>query len=245
MTYCLAITLDAGLVMASDSRTNAGVDNVSTYTKMHTFGVPGECQFILLSSGNLATTQAVINQLNRDILDDARRNLFRVRHLFEAAEYIGELSQQIQRKNNDGVTIGGYNPEATFLLGGQIGKKPAAIYLIYPQGNYIAASPYAPFLQIGESKYGKPILDRTVYPGLSLEDAARCALVSLDSTLRSNVSVGLPLDLLIYRRDSLDEGQRLRFEMDTPYYLALKASWSQGLRQAFKGLPRFDWEQQN
>jgi putative proteasome-type protease len=242
MTYCLAIALDAGLVMASDSRTNAGVDDISSYTKMHIFGIPGECQFILLSAGNLATTQAVINQLNRDILEDSQRNLFRVRHLFEAADYLGGLSYHIQHKNNDAVRASGYNPEATFLLGGQIGKKPTAIYLIYPQGNYVAASPYVPFLQIGESKYGKPILDRIIHPEVSLEDAARCALVSMDSTMRSNVSVGMPVDLLIYQRDSLIEGRRLRFAADTPYYTALRASWSQGLKQVFKGLPRFEWE---
>jgi putative proteasome-type protease len=228
--------------MASDSRTNAGVDNVSTYNKMHTFGVPGESQFVLLSAGNLATTQAVVNQLNRDILESARRSLFRVRHLFEAAEYIGELSHAIQHKNGTALRASGYNPEATFLLGGQVGDKPPGIYLIYPQGNYITASPYAPFLQIGESKYGKPILDRIIHPELSLEEAARCALVSLDSTMRSNVSVGMPIDLLIYRRDSLMAGRRLKFDASTAYHLAFKASWNQGLRKAFKELPKFEWE---
>lgn len=244
MTYCLAITLDSGLVMASDSRTNAGVDNISTYTKMHTFGISGECQFILLSAGNLATTQAVINQLNRDILDNARRSLFRLRHLFEAADYLGELSYDIQHKNNDAVRTSGFNPEATFLLGGQIGKKPPAVYLIYPQGNYVAASPYSPFLQIGESKYGKSILDRMIRPEFSLEDAARCALVSLDSTMRSNVSVGMPVDLVIYSRDSLVEGRRLRFDAESLYYSTLRTSWGKGLKQVFKSLPRFDWEQE-
>lgn len=243
MTYCLAISVDAGLVMASDSRTNAGVDQVSVYTKMHTFGIPGRRQLIVLSAGNLATSQAVINQLRQDIANPhSPLNLDRAKCLSQAADYIGRISCRIQHKHNKMAPRSGFNSEVTFLLGGQIGAESPEIYLIYPQGNYIAASPYAPFLQIGESKYGKPILDRVVDPGISLEDAARCALVSLDSTMRSNISVAPPLDLIIYRKDSLLEGRCLRFELDTPYYAALKASWSEGLKKAFGELPKFDWE---
>ncbi len=243
MTYCLAITVDAGLVMASDSRTNAGVDQISTYSKMFHFGIPGQRRFVLLSAGNLATTQAVVNQLRYEMTDAAAiPSLAGVAHLFEAADYIGSLSVQVQQRNNDAVRACGFSPEATFLLGGQIGSEPHGIYLIYPQGNYITASPYEPYLQIGETKYGKPILDRIVHCGLSLDDAARCALVSLDSTMRSNVSVGPPLELLIYPRDSHGPGRHVRFDPEDPVYARFKHSWGQGIKEAFGRLPRFDWE---
>ncbi|MGH8502277.1 MAG: peptidase [Gammaproteobacteria bacterium] len=241
MTYCLAIRLDEGLVLTSDSRTNAGIDQVSTYSKMHTFGIDGERQFVLLSAGNLATTQAVVNRLERDIADNAEASLNSVEYLSQAAEYLGEINRNQASKFSDAVVQGDFNPEATFLLGGQIGAQPPAIYLIYPQGNYISASAETPFLLLGESKYGKPILDRIITPATSLQDAVHCSLVSMDSTMRSNATVGPPIEIMVYVKDSLRLDHRLRLDADDPYLLQLKKAWDKNLKQAFVKLPKLDW----
>jgi len=246
MTYCLAIKVNDGLVFASDSRTNAGVDYVNTYSKMHSFGVRGERLYVLLTSGNLAVTQAVVNSINRDLeRADAKVSLNSVEYMFDAAQYIGELSFRVQQQNNEQLQQRGINVEASFILGGQIGGGPPNIFLIYPQGNYITASEETPYLQIGETKYGKPILDRVIHPETTLEDSARCALVSLDSTMRSNISVGPPLELAICKRDSLQIDRRLSLKYSTPLYSRLQKRWNEGLRRAFERLPRFDWEQKD
>lgn len=233
MTYCLAIALDEGLVFTSDSRTNAGVDQISTYSKMRTFGVDGARQFVLLMAGNLATTQSVVTQLERDIWERAPESLLTVRDMNEAAEYLGKISVSQQTKN----TGGGATYEASFILGGQISSRKPMIMMIYPQGNYITTSEDTPFLQIGESKYGKPILDRILTPTTSLDSAAVCALVSMDSTMRSNIIVGPPIELLIYRKDSLSLDERLRLTEDHPYLRELKKSWDSLIKQAFRQLP--------
>lgn len=244
MTYCHAIKVKDGLVFASDSRTNAGVDHVNTYSKMHTFLVAGERLFVLLSAGNLATTQAVVNAIRRDLLaGDGRENLNSVKYLFDAADYVGKLSTDIQREYRARAFGHDFNPEASFILGGQISGQEPELFLIYPQGNYIATSDTTPYLQIGETKYGKPILDRVIEVDTSLEDAARCALVSLDSTVRSNVSVGPPFELAIYRRDTLQIDHHLELMPNKALFAELKHSWNDGLRRAFDDLPRFDWEQ--
>lgn len=243
MTYCVAIKVNDGLIFASDSRTNAGVDNVSTFSKMHAFVKEGQAVLVLLSAGNLATTQSVITRLNKDIRNPGRGvNLYSVQDFDDACSYVGEVSRGVQRKYADGRQQNGFNVEATFILGGQIGDQDPGIALIYPEGNYLTATEETPFLQIGELKYGKTILDCIIIPGLSLEDAARCALVSLDSTMRSNISVGPPLELLIYRKDSLRVDQRYKYELDSPFYTTLRQAWSENIRQAFFSLPRFDWE---
>jgi putative proteasome-type protease len=243
MTYCLAISLDAGLVLASDSRTHGGVDYVRTHSKMHVFGTRSDRLFVLLSAGNLATTQAVVNRIHRDIYDpDAAMSLNTCRYLFEAADYVGEISFQVQQRHAEVLQKSGFNPEASFILGGQIAPQPHGIFMLYAQGNHICASPETPYLQIGESKYGKPILDRVIEPGLSLEDAARCALLSLDSTMRSNISVGPPVELLIYRAGTLVPSRRVSYDLTTPYYASLREQWHQGLNSVFKGLPAFEWE---
>jgi putative proteasome-type protease len=242
MTYCLAIKVNNGLVFASDSRTNAGVDYVSTYSKMFTFDLPKDRAIMLLSSGSLATAQAVVNLIRRDIETDAAVSLKNVNYLFDAAHYIGELSQKIQKEHGESLRQNNISPEASFILGGQIKGREPNIYLIYPQGNYISASENTPYLQVGETKYGKPILDRIITPATSLDDAARCALVSLDSTMRANISVGPPLELAIYEKDSLAFNHRLSLTYGTPLYTALQKSWNEGLRRAFNRLPRFEWE---
>lgn len=237
MTYCVSISIEAGLVFVSDSRTNAGVDNISTYSKMHTFGVPGERQFVVLSSGNLATTQAVIGHINKDIHQFAPVNLMTVPHLSDAADYVGRVNREQQEKQ----TGGGTAFEASFIIGGQIqGGRPES-YLIYPQGNHITTSDDTPFLQIGESKYGKPILDRILTPASTLETAALCALVSMDSTMRSNITVGPPIEVMVYERDSLVLGRHYRFEDSSEYLRELKKSWDAKLKEAFNSLPPIAW----
>lgn len=237
MTYCLAISLQDGLVFVSDSRTNAGIDNVSTYSKMYGFGIPGARQFTVLTSGNLATSQAVIAAVKRDIKQAAEVNLMNVDDLEQAAEYIGELSVQHQEKS----AASGINVESNFIIGGQLEEQPPGVYLVYPQGNYITTSADTVYLQIGESKYGKPILDRILSPESSLETAGMCALVSMDSTMRSNLTVGPPVELTIYEAGALQPGRYYRFEEDSEYLRQLKRSWDKLLKDAFKRLPPVAW----
>jgi putative proteasome-type protease len=237
MTYCVAVTINSGLVFVSDSRTNAGVDSVSTYSKMFSFGVPGERQFVILSAGNLATTQGVISHIKHDIKQRADVNLMNVPHMTEAADYVGELSRAQQEKHSSP----GVNFEASFIVGGQIADIKPSIYLVYPQGNHITTSFNTPYLQIGESKYGKPILDRIVSPEINLETASLCALVSMDSTMRSNITVGPPIELTIYQTDSLIPGNYYRYEEDSEFLRELKRSWDNNLRDAFNRLPHVAW----
>lgn len=243
MTYCLAISLNKGLVFASDSRTNAGVDYVSTHSKMHTFAWPGERVCVLLTAGNLATSQAVVNIIKNDLEEpNAEFDLRSGKHLHEVAHYIGQISQKEQSQHAGAMEKSSSSAEASFIIGGQVAGQAPEIYLIYPQGNYISASPETPYLQIGENKYGKPILDRIITPSTSLEDAARCALVSLDSTIRSNISVGPPVELTIYTCDTLEEPVHMKLTLNSPMYKSLQKHWNEGLRRAFKRLPRFEWE---
>ncbi len=236
MTYCLTIKTDQGIVFASDSRTNAGVDQVSTFSKMHTFEVAASRAFCLLSSGNLATTQAVLRQIRRDNDMASDTCLNNAQDMAEAAEYIGSLSRAEQRKHSSRGDDS-FNPEASFILGGQLADRQHQIYLVYPEGNYIVATEQTPFLQIGELKYGKPILDRIISKDLSLELAARCALVSMDSTIRSNLTVGPPVELLIYKAGSLKFGERLVLQEENPYFHQLRQAWQEGLKATFDRLP--------
>ena len=237
MTYCVGIIVNQGLVLASDSRTNAGTDQVSTYSKMHAFCGDGERMFTLLSSGNLATSQAVIRRLRQDLESRARTSLKTVRQVSEAAEYIGQLSTAEQQKHAR-LPGDSFKPEANFIIAGQIKGQPHQIYMVYPEGNYIRASRGTPYLQIGELKYGKPILDRIIEPELDLETAARCALVSMDSTMRSNVTVGPPVELLIYDSGSCTPGYRYLLEEDDNYLRELRMAWQERLKEAFTNLPR-------
>jgi putative proteasome-type protease len=241
MTYCLAINVKDGLVLCSDSRTNAGTDNVSTYSKMFTFSLPGSRFLALLSAGNLATTQAVVKKLNNDIPAGLLPNLSTVATMQDAADYVGMVSTQLQKVHSSR-DMGCTNFESTFILAGQIAGQSPEIYMIYPQGNYIHESPDHPFLQIGEIKYGKPILDRVIKPEVPLAPAARCALVSMNSTVRSNLTVGPPIELMIYKRDALDGGRRMVFREDDPFAREISEKWSQGLFEALDKLPHFDWE---
>jgi putative proteasome-type protease len=236
LTYCLAIRVDQGLIFASDSRTNAGADHVSTFSKMHCFEQPGERAICLLSAGNLATTQAVLRQVRRDNERGSGLSLNSARDLAEAAEYVGSLSREEQRKHGS-KRDEKFSPEASFILGGEIAGRPHRLYLVYPEGNYISATLQTPYLQVGELKYGKPILDRIVHQDLSLEVAARCALVSMDSTMRSNATVGPPVELLIYTAGAKRFGKRLVLQEDNAYLHELRQAWQTGLEEAFRRLP--------
>lgn len=239
MTYCLAISLDAGVCFLSDSRTNAGVDNVSTYSKMHTFGADGERQIVILSAGNLATTQGVVGQIKKDIKQAADENLMTIQHLADAAEYVGRVNRNQQEKHKTGESTF----EASFVIGGQIKGQKTAAYLVYSQGNYITTSEDTPYLQIGESKYGKPILDRIITPESSLETAALCGLVSMDSTMRSNLTVGPPIEVVVYEKDSLVISRRYRFEESSEYLRQLNRAWDAKLRESFNSMPPIVWSE--
>lgn len=239
MTYCVAITVKQGFVLVSDSRTNAGVDQLSTFSKMFRFEQPGERVFGVLTAGNLATSQAVLLQIKRDIKQNKTPNLNSVEHISEAAEYIGEISRDQQQKHMTATADGGINTSATFILAGQIGRAKHRIYMIYPEGNFISATAETPYLQIGEVKYGKPILDRLITTETSLEDAATCAMVSMDSTMRSNATVGPPIEMLLYESGSLAFTRHVNFEPDHPYMLELRTQWNQAISDAFANLPHF------
>ena len=243
MTYCVAIKVDEGIVFASDSRTNAGVDYVRTYSKMNTYSWPGDRTLVILTSGNLATTQAVINKIEHDLEDNKSKfNLRKAKQLYEVAHYIGKLNQEEQAEHGKAFKENKKALEATFIVGGQIGEQDDDIFMIYPEGNYITVSPETPYMQIGETKYGKPILDRIIQENTSLNDAARCALVSLDSTMRSNVSVGPPLELAIYKANTLTEPDYIHIELTSPLFMEIQEKWGKGLLNAFTNLPKFEWE---
>lgn len=243
MTYCVAIQVDQGLVFAADTRTSASFDDVRVYTKLHVFDFPGERSFVLMSSGNLGTSQAVVARLRRDLEDPAATmNLRIAKDLYAAADHVGQLLVAAQAQISAIAQADGVSVKATLVLGGQVAGDDIGIVMIYPLGNWIPASPETPYLQIGESKYGKPILDRIIRAQTTLEDAARCALVSLDSTIRSNVSVGLPIDLALLRTGSLRIAERIRLDEHTPLYAEIHDTWSRKLENAVRSLPRFPWE---
>ena len=235
MTYCVGIHVADGLVFASDSRTNAGIDQVNTYSKLHTFHFPGDRLFVMVSAGNLATTQGVVKQLLQSGADGGP-SLANVPNMHAAADLVGHITTSVQRQQQERDTLN-TNFEASFILGGQIMGQEPEMFMIYPQGNFIHESRSHPFLQIGETKYGKPILDRIIQKDTRLETAARCALVSINSTIRSNLTVGPPIDVLIMPRDAIDMVQRLHFEEDDPYYRALAEQWGTGLAQVLDSLP--------
>tara|TARA_R110002073_G_scaffold103246_9_gene233797 strand:- start:4071 stop:4691 length:621 start_codon:yes stop_codon:yes gene_type:complete len=200
--------------------------------------MPGERQFVICASGNLATTQSVFDQIEQDIEASADVSLMTVKTLVDAAKYVGKTSVTQQR-----LTPGGHIFEANFLVSGQIIGAPCRAFLIYPEGNYITSSPETPFLQIGEAKYGKPILDRLVNVNSSLEQAVYCALLSMDATTRSNMSVGPPIDVSMYRKDELDKIKHVRFSEDSPYLRSLRNAWNRALRTALADLPEVDWDE--
>lgn len=236
MTYCAGILVDAGLVMASDSRTNAGVDNVSTFCKMKVFEAQADRWIGIVCSGHLGITQEVFARMEQDAALATGPNWRSASNMREVAAMIGELLNQV-REDQSRLLNFGVDTSANFIVGGQIGSEAPCLFMVYAQGNFIQAQEGTTFFQIGEAKYGKPMLDRVVQKGMSLEDAAKCALVSFDATLRSNLSVGAPIDLAAYSSWSLGGAKRWRFEEGDAYFEGLRSQWGQGLRSAFAGLP--------
>lgn len=240
MTYCVGLQIDSGLVFISDTRTNAGVDNISSFRKMHCWTREGDRILVLLSAGNLATTQAVVSLLDERTKAPEERapSLIEVPSMYRAARLVGDtLKEVIRQSTPEGQKADAFG--ASFVLGGQIRGTEPRLFLVYPEGNFIEAGPDTPFFQIGETKYGKPILVRAYDPGMTFEETVKLLLVSFDSTLKSNLSVGLPLDLLYYPRDSLRIGFEKRIEQDDPYFRTISDGWSSALKSAFKSLPDF------
>lgn len=241
MTYCVGLRLNRGLVFMSDTRTNAGVDNISVFRKMATWEKPGERCLTILTAGNLATTQSVISQLDERTKAPAERapSILEVPTMFQAARLVGEQLREVIRDNSFEGQQADSSFNATMILGGQINNSEPTLFLVYPEGNFIEASVDTPFFQIGETKYGKPILVRAYDPDMSFEDAVKLLLVSFDSTIKANLSVGLPLDLAVYQRDTLRRGYSRRIEQDDPYYQSISSGWGEALKSTFQSLPPY------
>ncbi|QDT73255.1 peptidase [Lacipirellula limnantheis] len=242
MTYCVGILLKDGIVLASDSRTHAGVDNFAKFCKMTVFERAGDRVLVLLSSGNLAGTQAVINVLKqRSEVTSGAPNIWTARTMFDVVMLVSDAMRDIERRDAPFLESGPVSFNASFIVGGQLKGEPPRLFRIYAEGNFIEAGDETPFLQTGEAKYGKPIIDRVLAPATTLADATKCVLVSFDSTMRSNLSVGMPIDLVCYERDSLEVRKRRRFNEGDAYFTALSADWSEGVRKVFQELPDLQW----
>jgi putative proteasome-type protease len=243
VTYCLGIATKNGLVMASDSRTNAGYDQVNVSRKMHKFVHAGERVFVVLSSGSLSLTQSVLTLLRRDF--ENGYGLASAPTMYDAARVIGEQVRHVASLDRETLERDDYRYNVHLLLGGQISGQPPGLFMIYPQGNPLQATEDSPYLQIGETKYGRPILDRGIrYDRTTLEEAAKYALLSLDSTMRSNVTVGPPIDLLAYAADELNVTRQRRFDADDPDLVKIRTRWEQALRQAVLRLPDLHFPEQ-
>ncbi|HKO87122.1 MAG TPA: peptidase [Burkholderiales bacterium] len=235
MTYCVAVLLDEGLVFASDSRTNAGVDHVSSFRKMRIYEQPGDYVFVILSSGNLSVTQSAINALDRRNRD--AHALSSCSSMLDVAELLSQCLHEVKQRDGPYLQQGNVEVSANFIIGGQVRGEQPRLFLLRCEGEILEAQPESPFFQIGETKYGKPIIDRVIKSHTPLRDAAKCLLISFDSTMRSNVSVGLPIDLCTYRNDSLRIGLYKRITEEDPYFRMIHHLWSDGLRQIFAELP--------
>ncbi|HZV53684.1 MAG TPA: proteasome-type protease [Rhodocyclaceae bacterium] len=242
MTYCIGMLLEEGLVLLSDSRTNAGMDHINTFRKMTVWEKPGDRVLVLLTAGNLAISQAIVNVLDeRAASMEGEPNLLNAPNLFEAATRVGEAVREVHQRDAEALKEFGVEFNASLILAGQIAGEAPRLFQIYCAGNFIEATHDTPYFQIGESKYGKPILDRVIKPGTSLDEAAKCALISMDSTIRSNLSVGLPLDLLYLRRDALKVDRHVSIDADNAYFAMIRCRWGEQLRRVFQELPNPEW----
>ena len=242
MTYCLGIINRFGIVMAADSRTNAGVEYISAYKKLFDFSRHGERVILICTSGNLSISQGVLTNLHRDIQHQEEINLHTLPSMCELARYIGDKIRESQDQDRAWLERDNIDFHCSFLLGGQIKGEEAQLYLIYPQGNYIQATRETPFLQIGETKYGKPILDRTVTYETPLDAIAKCALLSIDSTMKSNISVGPPINLVMYETNSLVIHHTLELRLGAPYLAKIRKLWEESVRKAFESMPNIEWQ---
>jgi putative proteasome-type protease len=242
MTYCIGLNLDHGLILASDSRTNAGVDDIRRTGKMRVFATEGEYVVCALSAGNLSLTQNALNLIEqRSTLDGGRPGIGKAKSMVDVAQLIGDALREIRKRDEAYLRDSGIDPSGSFIVGGQIRGEAPRLFLVYSEGNFIESSPEMPYFQTGESKFGKPILDRVITPQTSLAEACKCVLVSFDSTMRSNLSVGPPLDLLLYRRDSFSAQLRQRLIEDDPYLQTIRREWNDTLRRSVQALPGPKW----
>jgi putative proteasome-type protease len=245
MTYCVAIKLNAGLVFLSDSRTNAGLDQISTFRKMIVYEKPQERFMVLLSAGNLSISQSVreilqIEQL-KDTPESAPITIWNAKSMFDAARVLGAAIRRVYERDAESLRLAGVEFNVSMVLGGQIKGEAMRLFQVYSAGNFIEATPETPYFQVGESKYGKPVLDRVITPTTPLDEAAKCALVSMDSTLKSNLSVGLPLDLVVYEADTFQTDKVVCIDENNPYFKMLHNTWGQRLREVFDSIEEPMW----
>lgn len=237
MTYCVAVRSQAGLVFLSDSRTNAGVDQISVFRKMHLFEKPGERVMVLMTAGNLAISQSIASGLRVQMESAHEKGLANASNMFSAAKLVGDMVRKVHQRDASSLKEFGIEFNVNIIFGGQIGNEEPRLFNIYSAGNFIEATQETPYFQIGESKYGKPILDRVIGEQLSLDEVAKCCLISMDSTIKSNLSVGLPLDLLCYERDSLRVTRQKCIDSRDGYYASIREKWAEQLRKVFNELP--------
>jgi putative proteasome-type protease len=245
MTYCIGIRLETGLVFLSDSRTNAGLDHIASFRKMMIYERPGERFMVLLSAGNLSVSQSVRELLQVEKIDAGKNEggltIWNCTSLFDAARVLGSTVRRVYAQDGPALKASGIDFNASFILGGQIGSEAMRMFLVYAPGNFIEATRETPYFQIGESKYGKPILDRVITMATPLDEAAKCALVSMDSTLKSNLSVGLPLDLLVYRAGQLKSDHFVCVDEHNPYFQFIRSTWGEKLHRVFESIEDPQW----
>jgi putative proteasome-type protease len=242
MTYCVAMSLDAGMIFAADSRTNAGVDQIGRFSKMRLFVREGDRVVITLSSGNLSITQNALNILEqRARSGDSQLQLWNAPSMFDVARLVGDALREVKTRDGPYLLQNNIDSHATFIVGGQVRGESPRLFEVYSEGNFIEATSDTCYFQIGESKYGKPVIDRVVTRATSLQEATKCTIVSFDSTMRSNISVGLPIDLAVYETDSLRLKLQKRIEESDPYFQMIHTQWGEGLRRVFAELPNPEW----
>ncbi len=245
MTYCVAIKLNAGLVFLSDSRTNAGLDQISTFRKMIVYEKPQDRFMVLLSAGNLSISQSVREILQIEQLKDSPESepitIWNAKSMFDAARVLGAAIRRVYERDAESLQAAGVEFNVSMVLGGQIKGEAMRLFQVYSAGNFIEATPETPYFQVGESKYGKPVLDRVISPTTPLDEAAKCALVSMDSTLKSNLSVGLPLDLVVYEADTFQTDKVVCIDENNPYFKMLHYTWGQRLREVFDSIEEPMW----
>lgn len=241
MTYCVGVILESGLIFASDSRTHAGIDNFASFSKLNIFEQAGDRVIVLLSSGNLAGTQAVISTLRRNGARPDCPSLMNAESMFDVALLVSEAMRLVDKRDGMHLTDNTVSFNASFILGGQIRGEEPRLFRLYSEGNFIEAGDQTPYFQTGETKYGKPIIDWMITRSTTLNDASKCVLVSFDSTMRSNLSVGMPIDLICYKPDSLAITMRRRFETGDPYFGNLSTEWNAGIRDVFSRLTNLEW----
>jgi len=246
MTYCVGIKLDAGLVFLSDSRTNAGVDHISTFRKMIVYERPDDRFMVLLTAGNLSISQSVREILQVEQLKDSEGGepitIWNARSMFDACRVLGQAVRRVYDRDAEALKHAGVEFNISLIFGGQIKGEGMRLFSVYSAGNFIEATPETPYFQIGESKYGKPVLDRVITPDTPLDEAAKCALVSMDSTMKSNLSVGPPMDLVVYEANKYRTDKLVSIDMANPYYRMLHSSWGQKLREVFDSLEDPVWD---